>query len=167
MGVRCHGAGLRGAHHGEILPPPDVGGGSSHSELARRLREAARHARRIRSPVIRRGSSQGRFARRDSQERLARHGRAPGFARRLDEQGMAARQVCDGSSRGGFTRRVRAPGFAITFTRDSSQSRPHAGFARRVREAAQRAKPTGHKKRRRSEERRPSPQNYGRKPDPP
>ena len=25
-GVRCHGAGLRGAHHGEILPPSNVGG---------------------------------------------------------------------------------------------------------------------------------------------
>lgn len=104
---------------------------------------------------IRKSGSQGTAARRDSRGGSTRtSGSLAGFEGRLDEQGMAARQVCDGSSRGGFTRRVRAPGFAITFTRDSSQSRPHAGLARRVREATRRARPTGHKKRRRSEERR-------------
>ena len=116
---------------------------------------------------IRKSGSQGTAARRDSRGGSTRtSGSLAGFEGRLDEQGMAARQVCDGSPRGGFTRRVRAPEFAITFTRDSSQSRPHAGFAQRVREAAQRAKPTGHKKAplRRTA---PSPQNYGRKPDPP
>lgn len=114
---------------------------------------------------IRKSSSQGTAARRDSRGGSTRtSGSLAGFEGRLDEQGMAARQVCDGSSRGGFTRRVRAPGFAITFTRDSSQSRPHAGLegrldaqggvARQDSQGGSTRKADRAQKRRRSEERR-------------
>ena len=67
-----------------------------------------------------------------------------------------------------LARRVHALGFAVAARKARSLAgiRKAARCAQRVREAAQRAKPTGHKKAplRRTA---PSPQNYGRKPDPP
>lgn len=140
-------------------------------QLAKRLREAAQRARRIRSPGFARAARKARpragireAARRAHQVRSP--GSKGGSTSKAWPRAKFAMVVLEAGSRGGFTRRVRAPGFAITFTRDSSQSRPHAGFARRVREAARRQGQQGTKKRR-SEERRPSPHNYGRKPDPP
>lgn len=44
---------------------------------------------------------------------------------------------------------------------------PAAGSHAGIRESTRGAGSVGHKKKRRSEERRPSPHNYGRKPDPP
>ena len=120
-GVRCHGAGLRGTHHGEILPPSDVGG-------------AARKA-----------GSRAKFV-----------------------GGQLAQRARKADSRGGST---RTSGSHAEFegrldTQDTAARREFARRPQRVREAAQRAKPTGHKKAplRRTA---PSPQNYGRKPDPP
>ena len=63
-------------------------GGSSQSGFAKRL------------------NAQDGFARRDSQERLARHGRAPGFARRLDAHIRFARRVRRAARR---ARHGRAP----------------------------------------------------------
>ena len=130
-GVRCHGAGLRGAHHGEILPPSNVGGAA---------RKAASRSGSTRKADllagIHKSGSQGTAARRDSRGGSTRtSGSHAGFEGRLDTQDTAARRE--------FARRPQ-----------------------RVREAARRAKPTGHKKAplRRTA---PSPQNYGRKPDPP
>ena len=118
-------------------------------------------------------NAQGGFARRDSQEQLARHGRAPSlrgssthtasslagirraarearpharFEGQLDAQGTAARRVHEAARR---AHQVRTPG-------------SHGGFAKRLDAQGQQGI-----KKRRSEERRPSPHNYGRKPDPP
>ena len=79
-------------------------------------------------------------------------------------QGTAARR----DSRGGSTRTSGShAGFEGRLdTQDTAARREFARRPQRVREAAQRARPTGHKKAplRRTA---PSPQNYGRKPDPP
>ncbi len=75
-----------------------------------------------------------------------------------------------------FARVVRMAGSRTGIYEDSSQAGfarwclrgaiPAAGSHAGIRESARRAGSAGHKKRR-SEERRPSPHNYGRKPDPP
>ena len=60
-GVRCHGAGLRGAHHGEILPPSNVGG------AARKAASRSGSTRKAGSLAgIRKSGSQGTAAHRDS-----------------------------------------------------------------------------------------------------
>ena len=120
-GVRCHGAGLRGAHHGEILPPSNVGGG----QLARRLREAARHARRICSPGFTRAARKAR-PRAEIRE-AARH----------------AHQVRTPGSKGGSTRKTQP--------RAGNSRGGHNGFAKQL-DAQSRQ---GTKKRRSEERRLP------------
>ena len=109
---------------------------------------------------IRKSGSQGTAARRDSRGgSTCTSGSLAGFEGRLDEQGMATRQVCEAARR---TRQVRSLGFAGQLARLDRTPASQGGFAKQLDEQSRQGT-----KKRRSEERRPSPQNYGRKPDPP
>ena len=120
-------------------------------QLAKRLREAAQRARRIRSPG---------FARRDSRGASAStSGSLAGFEGRLDEQGIATRQVCEAARR---TRQVRSLGFAGQLARLDRTPASQGGFAKQPNEQSQQGTKKAPLRRT-----APSPQNYGRKPDPP
>ena len=97
-------------------------GGSSHSELARRLREAAQRARRIHSPgfagVVRKAGSRvgiREAARRTRQVRslgfagqLARLDAHNGFAKQLNAQGQQGTKKSAAPKNGAFPAKLRA-----------------------------------------------------------
>ena len=173
----CHGLPPRDAPRRKIATDGHLG-----THRARILPRTAAHERTTAKSCRRRtlGSSsqggfakrlnaQGGFARRDSQEQLARHGRAPSlrgssthtasslagirraarearpharFEGQLDAQGTAARRVHEAARR---AHQVRTPGSKGGSTRKANRAQKKAPLRRTA----------------------PSPQNYGRKPDPP